>query len=400
MDNRFYWYWLCNIPGVGNVKTESLLNTFGTPKEIYNASEKFIKATNILTDKDIQYFSESKHDIGLYDNYLKMIKDGIRMITIEDKEYPQRLINIYNRPVCIYLLGKLPEEIVPSVAIVGARACSEYGRNVAYNLAKQLTLAGVNVVSGMARGIDTAAHKGAIEMNPEVVNDRANMGKTFAILAGGVDICYPRQNIELYMQIKERGAIISEYAPGTQHMSNHFPLRNRIISGLSDVVVVVEAREKSGSLITVDMALEQNKQVMVVPGRITDNLSKGCNGLIKQGAGIVCNVNDVLDVLRSENLLYNNHFSEVIKTSENDAFNGPFKDASTGMSETFVDKKFLNPLARVEEMLYSCVDLTPKNFNQLTEESGLDMAQVAESIVNLEFKGYIKEYSYGYYVRT
>jgi DNA processing protein len=363
---------LCNIPRLGNKKIEALLNIFNEPKEIYKASPKLIKASNILTDGDISYFNESKLNSSIYNDYLKMLKKNIKMITIADRDYPKRLKDIYDRPVCLYVAGKLPDEHKPSAALVGARQCSEYGRYAAYEISRQLSQAGVNIISGMARGIDTAAHKGCLSAG----------GYTAAVLAGGVDLCYPKENIELYMDLIDKCGVISEYPPGMPHYAGHFPLRNRIISALADIITVVEAREKSGSLITVDMALEQNKTVMALPGRVTDKLSAGCNNLIRQGAGIVCSAKDILDILSIESVSNPLLFDD--GKADCDALHG---------------KKNINTLARVEEMLYSCLDLTPKNINQLIIESGLDMAQVAESVISLEFKGFIKECGQGFYIR-
>lgn len=361
MDEKFYWYWLCNIPGLGNRRIEKLIQAFGDIRDIYNAEEKYLKAVHILKEKDIHGIIQSRKNPRIFTEYLNLNKKKIRLITLEDKEYPERLKNIYDRPVCLYLKGKLPDESRPAVAVVGARTCSEYGRQTAHAIGRQLALAGVNVISGLARGIDGAGHAGALSAG----------GYTLGVLAGGADICYPRENIDLYMQMEVSGGIISEYPPGTEPLPVHFPLRNRIISGFADVITVVEAREKSGSLITADMALEQNRTVMAVPGRIGDRLSAGCNNLIKQGAGIVCEPGDILEVLDCE------------------IFFKPVKN-----------KKIINLLAREEEMVYSCLDLTPQNLNTIIEETGLEMSVVTEALVSLEFKGEIREISHGYYVRT
>lgn len=358
---QFYWYWICNIPGIGNTGIERLIDYFGNPKSVYDASVEHIKECGILKPKEQDALEQSKYDGSLFDEYLDLKKKNIRMITLNDQEYPKRLWNIYNRPVVLYVKGKLPEQKFPAVAIVGARNCSEYGRNVAFSLGKQLAQAGITVISGMASGIDGAAHRGALSID----------GCSVGVLAGGVNHCYPRSNFDIYEQIQQKGCLISEYAPGIEPTANHFPLRNRIISGLSDIVVVVEARERSGSLITVDMALEQNKQVMVVPGRICDDLSKGTNNLIKLGAGVVTSVKDILEDLEFEVPI------SVIEMKKNTKL-----------------------LATEENMVYSCLDLLPKNFDNILEETGLDYSVVSESLLSLEFKDLIKEISKGYYVKT
>lgn len=210
-------------------------------------------------------------------NQIKHYKKG-------DPEYPERLKNISGAPKELYVLGKLPEEDRLSVAVIGARDCSEYGKYVARELGAVLGSSGISVVSGMARGIDGISQEAALNAG----------GSSFAVLGCGVDICYPEANRQLYERLKISGGILSEYSPGSPALACHFPPRNRIVSGLADVVVVIEARVKSGTLITVDMALEQGREVYVVPGRVTDRLSDGCNSLIKQGAGILLSPEDFL----------------------------------------------------------------------------------------------------------
>lgn len=212
-------------------------------------------------------------------------KERIRSLKRRDREYPGRLREIPGAPAELYLLGRLPEEDRPAVAIIGARDCSEYGRYVASGLGAALARNGIQVISGMARGIDGIGQEAALDAG----------GSSFAVLGSGVDVCYPAGNRRLYEKLKSRGGILSEYPPGTPPLSHHFPPRNRIVSGLADVVVVVEAREKSGTLITVDMALEQGREVYVVPGRVTDPLSVGCNRLLKLGAGLLLDLGEFLE---------------------------------------------------------------------------------------------------------
>lgn len=219
---------------------------------------------------------------------MKEIQMGeIKRCEIGEAGYPARLKNIPDAPKVLYVLGELPEEEALSVAIVGARDCSEYGRFVAEELGRLLGSSGISVVSGMARGIDGISQTAALDGG----------GKSYGVLGCGVDICYPKENRRLYERLKANGGILSEYAPGTPAAAFHFPPRNRIVSGLADVVVVIEARAKSGTLITVDMALEQGREVYVVPGRVTDRLSDGCNRLLKQGAGILLSPEEFLTEL-------------------------------------------------------------------------------------------------------
>lgn len=210
-----------------------------------------------------------------------------RKILLTDREYPRRLLEIPQAPKQLYVRGRLPEEGVPSVAIIGARDCSYYGQEVAKRLGKLFGENGIQVISGMARGIDGIGQQAALQAG----------GSSFAVLGCGADICYPRQNQDLYDRLRKQGGVISEYEWGTPPRAGNFPPRNRIVSGLADAVIVVEARKKSGTLITVDMALEQGKEVYAVPGRLVDDLSSGCNYLIKNGAGILLDMEEFMEEL-------------------------------------------------------------------------------------------------------
>ncbi|MBP3813720.1 MAG: DNA-processing protein DprA, partial [Butyrivibrio sp.] len=212
-------------------------------------------------------------------------KKGIRFISRIDPEFPEKLKNIPKAPFAIYVKGKLPDPNVPSVAIVGARMCSDYGRLMARQFGRDLAIAGVQVISGMARGVDGIAQNAALLAG----------GTSFGVLGCGVDICYPPENKEIYDALSQKGGLISEYPPGMEPLAKFFPMRNRIISALADAIVVVEARRKSGTTITVDTALEQGREVFAVPGRASDRLSDGCNYLISQGAGVAISAADVLD---------------------------------------------------------------------------------------------------------
>lgn len=245
--------------------------------------------------------------------------------------------------------------------MVGARACSNYGRNTAREIARELSKAGIQIISGMARGIDTYSGLGAVEGG----------GLSFAVLGCGADICYPNENIELYNDICINGGIISEYNPGTKPLAWHFPQRNRIISGLADIVVVVEAKEKSGSLITVEWALEQGKDIMAVPGQIDERLSVGCNRLIKAGAGIITSVQDIVEEL--------DYF----------ALDG---QADIGIEEKLLEKDLA--------LLYSELSLRPKNVEKLMEDTGLQYDSLLDALLQLQLKGLAEQPSENYYSRV
>lgn len=274
---KYYAQWLCSVPGISNAAMRRIRQACGSLAGALEASEEALK--EILTAKQLGALLKSRREIDsrerLAERFLEMNRGGIFFTCRGEPDFPSKLIQIPDSPEGIYYRGKLPEERL-SVAVVGARDCSEYGARVAEELGRYLGEQGVQVISGMARGIDGISQAAALSAG----------GGSFAVLGSGVDVCYPASNRALYENLLERGGILSAYPPGTAPLSTNFPPRNRIVSGLADALVVVEAREKSGTLITVDMALEQGREVYVAPGRITDRLSDGCNRLLRQGAGV------------------------------------------------------------------------------------------------------------------
>lgn len=289
-------------------------------------------------------------------------KGKIWCCTSFDKEYPQRLRNYENMPKALYVKGKLPSEDKKTVAIVGARVCSRYGAYQAYVFAKELAGCGVQIISGLAKGIDGSAHRGALDGG----------GDTFAVMGCGADICYPKQNEKFYEAMAEgRGGILSEFTNGTPPFAGNFPRRNRIISGLADLVLVMEAKKKSGSLITAGYALEQGKSVFALPGRVGDALSEGCNRLIGDGAGMADSVEAILEEL------------QISRIRE--------KDFSVNSNIR---------LARQEEMVYSCLGLQPKNIEEIFQEISLETGKITESLLKLELDGLVEEPIKNYYARA
>lgn len=353
-----YAYWFANIAGISNRTKWNLLQQVGSAKDMYFLPEKQIKMLFGIEEKQAERLIAARR-CETESAYDKLSEKGIVFISLEDREYPTKLREIPDPPYALYLKGKLPQR--KCIAIVGARMCSEYGRATAGQLAGKLAAEGICIVSGMARGIDAAGHRGAVDAG----------GITCAVLGCGVDICYPRSNEKLYSDILNDGCIMSEVPPGTPPLPAYFPQRNRIISGLSDAVVVVEARERSGSLITADQALEQGKDVYAVPGRIFDSLSEGCNGLIHQGAGIIRNVDDFIKELG------------IIKK-------GGYRQ------ESF--EKLL--LEKGESLVYSCVDLRPRNVEEILQKTKLSMPVLAEILIKLQQKGFITETFKNYYIRN
>lgn len=281
-----YMYWLDSIDGLGKTAKKNLIQAFGNAKEVYHGKERLINC--ILEDKKQELFWKAKREKDIYKEFGYVCEENIRMVSLYDVEYPEKLRYIPDEPFCLYYRGNLPREELPSVAIIGARECSQYGEYIAAELGKYLGGCGIQVISGMAKGIDGISQSAALEAG----------GNSFGVLGCGVDICYPKSNKKLYERLLAGGGIISSYPPGTMPMSKLFPPRNRIVSGLADVLVVIEARQKSGTAITVEMALEQGRDIYAVPGRVTDRLSDGCNKMIKEGAHVFLSPEDFVEDLK------------------------------------------------------------------------------------------------------
>ncbi len=365
MTNKEYWFWLINIPGFGNRRIKLLLEHYKTPKDLYYIEEKDLKAILKLREKDIISWNKSKANISETLEKLHKLDSTntkIRFITMEDEEYPIRLKEIYDPPYGLYLKGNQFNNNLRNVAIVGARDCTGYGKEISRQISRLLSENNVTVVSGMAYGIDCAAHTGAIE----------GKGNTAAVLGGGVDVIYPKENIFLYENIQNNGTIISESPIGTIPEPFRFPIRNRIISGICDCTIVIEARKKSGSLITVDQALEQGREIFAVPGRINDPLSLGCNNLIKMGANIVTSVDDILNFLN-------------IKTLSNQKSPSNIKETNQKMLEG------------EELLIYQYLELEPKHLGDILEFTNLPVNQAICALLRLELKNYIIQPMKNYY---
>lgn len=282
---RPYELWLCSFPDIGNSQILGLIKLFGDAKGVYYAGADSWR--QVLKERQIERLKQFTKDWKPESEYRKLQEREIRLVTTEDGEYPDRLRNIPDPPYGLFVKGSLPRKQELTVAVIGARDCSNYGSFVAEKLGEELGRHGITVVSGMARGIDGISQRAALSVG----------GRSCGVLGCGIDICYPKENRSLYDRLPEQGCLISSYPLGTPALARNFPPRNRIVSGLADAVVVVEAREKSGTLITVDMALEQGREVYAVPGRITDRLSDGCNRLIRQGASLFLNPEEFIQEL-------------------------------------------------------------------------------------------------------
>lgn len=275
MQDREVMFFLQSMNGFGKKTIQRLWDYFGSGEAIFLAPEKELE-TLLLSTQYKAILREREHK-NPAEELARLKQRGIEYYSVFDEGYPKRLLQITDRPNGLFVRGKLPEEGQFTVSVVGTRRHSYYGEKQTKQFCRIIAEKGIPIVSGMAKGIDGIAQRTALEYG----------GQTYAILGCGVDVCYPQENERLFEQIPKCGGIISEYPPGTMPAAGLFPLRNRIISALCDILLVMEAREKSGTLITVDMALEQGKEIRVLPGRVDDVLSKGCNRLISQGADIL-----------------------------------------------------------------------------------------------------------------
>lgn len=356
-----YKYWLASIKELNAKEKIQLKDMVGNEEEIYRMSEYQTEKLHTIPEKIKIVLKEAKKNGAWEKEWEKFREQQIGLICWQDKEYPAKLEQIYNPPYCLYHKGRLPKPEEKLVAIVGARGCSPYGETVARSIGKELAVNGIGVVSGMALGVDAAAHMGNLE----------GMGNTYAILGCGVDVCYPAANRRLYQQLAQMGGVISEFSCGCQPAKMLFPMRNRIISGLADAVIVVEARKRSGSLITADYALEQGKAVYAVPGRISDSLSYGTNWLLSQGAAPFYSVTEFL------------------------------KDMGIMADKKRSDKKIIEiSLEKNERLVYSVLDFTPKHLEVVIEETGLDFFAVLNALNHLERCGYTREMYKNYYVKN
>ena len=289
-------YWLDRIDGLGKKRLQKLRevlgeNTEDTAARLYEMDEAQVRelfAECFGENNKDERVIRSVLEAGRLDpaaEYTALIRQGVQFYTKEDEEYPPRLRTIPDPPEVLYVAGKLPSPVMPALAVIGARDASPYGREQAKRFAKELSEVGIQIISGMARGVDGIAGRAALP----------GSGGSFAVLGCGVDICYPPENRDLYDALKERGGLISEYHPGTLPKAGLFPARNRIISGLSDALLVTEARLRSGTLITTDAALEQGREIFAIPGRISDPFSMGCNELIRQGAQLAADPGQIIE---------------------------------------------------------------------------------------------------------
>jgi len=385
MNNNEIMFFLHSINGIGRKTVGNLVEYFGNVQAVYQASESELK--KVLKPAQCKLFLKGREEKCPKEEMQEFEKKGIRYYSIFDEGYPKRLLETADAPIGLFVKGTLPEEDELTVSVVGTRRHSYYGEKQTKEFCKMIAGLGVPIISGMAKGIDGIAQKTAI----------ASGGKTYAVLGCGVDVCYPEEHFKLYEQIPQHGGIISEYFPGTQPTAGLFPQRNRIISALGDILLVMEAREKSGTLITVDMALEQGKEIWVLPGRVDDVLSVGCNRLIAQGAYILPAVSDFKEELAGLCEKYHrsrpgNMASEIATLEHSGSVSGCEERG--------------NGLTGLEKAVTAVLDYKPLSLTSIYESLDAEsrirypIAQISVTLINLCMKNLAKQAGAGYYMRS
>ena len=352
MSDIRYWIGLTLVPDIGPVTARQLISHAGSPEHIFRLDMHGLLSVKGMTRSR----AENIANFSAWDNVEKQVKlleqRGIAVVSYGAPEYPRVLQEIPDAPVVLYVRGAYQPDDRFAIAVVGSRKYSPYGEAVTQKISGELAVSGFTVISGMARGIDTFAHRSAM----------ASGGRTIAVLGSGIDVCYPSENRGLMEKISASGCVMSEFAPGTPPNRENFPRRNRLISGLSLGVLVVEAAEGSGSLITAAIALEQNREVFAVPGNITAKNAAGTNLLIRQGAKMVLQTSDIIEELAP-------------------------------MLKGFIRKETQqhSELSGGEQELCACLTGEPKHIDLLAREIGLPVHRILDILLSLELKGVIRQ---------
>lgn len=369
-----YWIALRSVEEVGCVGFRTLLQSFGSPEAVFAASASALQAVPGIGPQTADYIRSFSGWKAVEQEIEKAGDLGLEIVTCEDERYPRNLLNIYDYPPYIYMKGSLlPEEVC--VAVVGSRIASVYGKYTTEKISRELALQGITIVSGLARGIDAAAHRGAL----------AGKGRTIAVMGCGLDTVYPPENEELAQAIAANGAVISEFPFGTPPNAPNFPARNRIISGISLGVVVVEAGEKSGSLITARIAAEQGRSVFAVPGEIGSAGSKGTHRLIKQGAVLIENVEDILE----EILPQAGASALTVQPPETSRAGIPANEPEQATVSAGIAAAA--GLGEPEQNLLSLIGARPVDIDTLITTSGLTAQEVLNALLILELRGLIRQ---------
>lgn len=348
---QYWWFALKSVPLVGNVTFRRLLEQFGTPEQVMRAPEGELSRIRGVSAAAASSIKRHDYRAAAERECEAVQRAGVRIVTFISADYPKVLLEIPDPPPFLYVRGEV-RSVETAVAVVGSRRASTYGLHTTARLAAELAGHGVTVVSGMARGVDTAAHRGAL----------GGGGRSIGVLGCGIDVSYPPENRGLFEEMADKGALVSEFPMGTLPLAENFPRRNRIISGLCRGVLVVEATENSGSLITVQFALEQGRDVFAIPGNINSSSSRGTNRLIKQGAKLVECVEDILEEL----------------------------PARPGRNEPAPPRPDFGLTPR-EASLYSLLAESPHQIDELIVKSSLTAGEVSATLLRLELKGAVMQ---------
>ncbi len=359
MEDLYWWLALERAPFLGPITIAKLIAAFGHPKSVLTAGIDEIRTKSAISVRVADAITLYKPDGNEIQRDMDILaKMGARLITRWDSDYPGNLLDIYDPPALLFVRGCLKPEDELAIAVVGSRMSTSYGINVTKMITRDLVRAGFTIVSGLARGIDAICHSSALN----------EAGRTIGVLGCGLDIHYPAENKELMDRMAEHGAVISEFRPGIRPYRTNFFRRNRIVSGLSKAVLVVEASRRSGSLITVNHALDQGRDVFAVPGNVLHESSRGPHHLIKQGAGLVESAQDILSAIFPS--------SEVSGTSPEDSVTPARHSAD---------------ISEQARQVLECVDLDPVPVDIICKMSGLTAAKVLASLMELELLGIIKQ---------
>ena len=359
MDDVKYWVGFNLVKGVGPVRFRRLLDFFGSAEAAWLASPAGLAEAG-LDPRSIEALGAARARANLDRHMERLAAAGVTLLTWDDPAYPRLLNEIHSPPPLLYVKGSLTPRDDLAVAVVGTRRLTVYGREAAMQLASGLAANGVTLVSGLAKGVDTIAHRGALEAG----------GRTIAVLGTGLDVIYPPENARLASEIVERGALVSDYPLGTQPEAGNFPPRNRLISGLSLGVLIVEAGDTSGALITCDFALEQGRDVFAVPGNITSRMSTGTNRLIQQGAKLVTRAEDILEELNLTMIPQQLEMREALPADES------------------------------ERVLLKHLTSDPTHVDEICHASGMPVAEVSATLTMMELKGLVRQVGGMNYVRA
>lgn len=343
-----FWLGLHLIPNFGIARISQLLAHFESPEALWNEPDHSLMRLDLPRDM-LRVFCEARRSINLERELEAVVRAGAHLLTLDDQAYPELLRQLPHRPPVLYIRGNLQSDEDKCVAIVGTRKTSKYGKNIAHRLSGELAQQGFTIVSGMALGIDTAAHRGALQAG----------GRTIAILGTGIDIIYPRENRELAQAIEANGALVSELPLGRKPLAKNFPQRNRLISGMCLGVLVAEAPERSGALNTVSHALDQGREVFAVPHNVFSQTGRGCNLLIQDGAKLVASVEDILDEL----------------------------DVSHIKVQTQMQTERLQPANDTEDAIFQQLSADPIHVDLIVRHTQLPTATVTSTLTMLELKG-------------